>query len=510
MTDHLVSNKRIAKNTIMLYIRMLLTMAVTLYSSRIILKTLGVEDYGIYNVVGGIVAMFGFLNTSMVASTQRFMSYSLGNRNNFQISNVFTTSLLIHILISFIIILFAESIGIWLFYNKLVIPVDRIDAAFWVYQLSIVTFIMNVLRVPDNSAIIAYEKMSAYAYFSIVEVLLKLTVIFLLPYLPYDTLITYAVLVLLITFIINIVYRIYVKLNFQCIKLRLSCEKSLFRDMANFAVWSLWGNLSVSLSSYGLNIVLNMFFGPIVNAARGIAYQVQAAITSFGYNFMIAVNPQIIKSYAQNDNAYMSRLVFRSSRLAFFLLFAITLPIIYNCEYILTIWLGEYPKYTSAFVILILIDSLISIQSAPVQTAINATGRIKLYQIMVGGLLLANLPIAYFLLKYGANAYAPFISTIFLSLIAMNVRLVVFKRQTAIQIRKFYFDVFPRILVVVILSCIITYFCGFTEALTFTTFIVNVIATLIIVMISTFFIGLEKEERNWVRSKLIAIFRRND
>lgn len=502
------NGKRIAKNTIMLYIRMLFTMAVALYSSRVILRTLGVEDYGIYNVVGGVVAMFGFLNTSMVASTQRFMSFSLGSDESTQVARVFSNSLLIHILIAIIILVFAETIGLWLLYNKLVIPAERMNAAFWVYQLSIVVFILNVIRVPDNSAIIAYEKMSAYAYFSIIEVLLKLVILFILPHLSYDKLITYAVLVLIAVIIINIVYRLYVKRNFSHITFKLLYENRFFKEMASFAGWSLWGNLSSSLSSYGLNIVLNMFFGPIVNAARGIAYQVQSAIVSFGSNFMVAVNPQIIKSYAQEDYEYMSKLVFRASRLAFFLLFIMALPIINNREYILSLWLGEYPEYTSVFVLLILIDSLINILSGPIQTAINATGKIKYYQILVGGILLANLPIAYILLKFGANVYIPFIATIILTLIAMVVRLLVFKRQTGIPYRNFYLNVLPRVIAVVALSCLITRCFGFTNALTFTDLILNVVASLIVVAIFIFILGLEKDERTWAVAKLNSIIKR--
>ena len=502
------TGKRIAKNTIMLYIRMLLTMAVSLYSSRIILRTLGVEDYGIYNVVGGVVAMFGFLNTSMVASTQRFMSYSLGHEESSQVSKVFSNSLLIHILIAFIILVFSETIGLWFFYNKLVIPDERMNAAFWVYQLSIVAFILNVIRVPDNSAIIAYEKMSAYAYFSIVEVVLKLAIVFILPVLSYDKLIVYAILVTLVTLLVNLVYRLYVNRNFSHIYFRPQYENGLFKEMASFAGWSLWGNLSSSLSSYGLNIVLNMFFGPIVNAARGIAYQVQSAIVSFGSSFLVAVNPQIIKSYAQEDYDYMAKLVFRASRLAFFLLFIMALPIINNREYILNLWLGEYPEYTSVFVLLILIDSLINILSGPIQTAINATGRIKYYQIVVGGILLANLPIAYMLLKFGANVYMPFIATIILTLIAMVVRLVVFKRQTGISYGKFYTNVLPRTIAVVIMSCLFTQYCGFTNALTFSHLVLNVGITLIVVAIAIFFVGLEKDEREWVVSKLNSILKR--
>ena len=489
---------------------MLLTMAVTLYSSRIILRSLGVEDFGIYNVVGGIVAMFGFLNASMVSSTQRFMSFSLGDEDHLDVTRVFSNSLLIHILIALIILVFAETIGLWFFYNKLNIPYERIDAAFWVFQLSIAVFILNVLRVPDNSVIIAYEKMGAYAYFSIIEVILKLVVVFLLPLLRYDKLIFYAILIFLVNLLVNLIYRLYVEHKFKTVSFIPKYEKGLFSDMTKFAVWSLWGNLSVSLSSYGLNILLNMFFGPVVNAARGIAYQVQAAITNFGYNFIIAVNPQIIKSYAQREYDNMARLVFRSSRLAFYLLFLIALPIIYNRDYILSLWLGDYPEYTSALVVLILIDSLINIQTIPIQTAINATGRIKYYQIIVGGLLIINLPVSYFLLRSGANVYVPFITTIIFSIIAVLVRLFVFKHQTNISQKRFYLDVLPRILLVVMFSCLITQKSGFVSAQNLYDLIVNTAFTLVVVMMLVYLVGLDREEKTWMKSKISSIFRKND
>lgn len=499
------NGKRIAKNTIMLYIRMLLTMAVTLYSSRIILRTLGVEDYGIYNVVGGVVAMFGFLNIAMVSATQRFMSYSLGCGENSHVSKVFSNSLLIHIIIACIILVFAETIGLWFFYSKLVIPDERMNAAFWVYQISILTFILSVIRVPDNSAIIAYEKMDAYAYFSIIEVVLKLAVVFILPLLTYDMMISYAILVLLVTVSVNIVYRLYVKHSFSHIVFIPRYENGLFKEMSRFAGWNLFGNLSCSLSNYGVNIVLNMFFGPVVNAARGIASQVQSAIVSFGSNLIIAVNPQIIKSYAQQDYDYMTKLVFRTSKLAFFLLFMLALPIINNIECILSIWLGEYPEYTSVFICLILIDSLINIVCGPIQTAVNATGNNRLYQIIDGVSLLLNFAMAYFLLRSGASVYMPFVVTILISVFAVNMRLLVFRRYTRLNIKNFYLKVLPRIICVVFLSTILSRCLLLFNATTIKQMFTNIIVTLSLVLLIIFLVGIDRTERRWLVSKVILM-----
>lgn len=484
---------------------MLLTLVVSLYTSRVVLRTLGVEDYGVYNVVGGVVAMFSFLNTAMVSSTQRFMSYSLGNNDFQKLQKVFSNSLLIHVIIAVVIVLLSETLGLWLLCNKMIIPTDKSDAAFGVYQMSICAFVLNVLRVPDNSAIIAHEKMGVYAYISIIDVILKLLIVFLLPILPFDKLLLYGFSVLVVTAIINIVYRVYASNNFEEAKFSLKYDKELFNEMFSFAGWSLWGNLASSLSNYGLNIVLNMFFGPVVNAARGIAYQVQAAIVGFGSNFMVAVNPQIIKSYAQEDYEYMTNLVFRSSKFAYYLLFLIAVPIIANINYVLGLWLGTPPQNTSIFIVLILVDALINMLSAPIQTSINATGKIQIYQIVVGGILLINLPLSYILLKMGYNVLAPFFTTILLSIIAFVFRLIILRINTGIKISKYSFVVIPRIAFVTIFSCTSIWILNLYDAQSFGRLVFNVCMTIIILIIIVGIIGLNREEKRLVKDKISTI-----
>ena len=399
-----MSNKRIAKNTVLLYFRMLLTMGVSLYTSRIVLNTLGVEDFGIYNVVGGVVMMFSFMNSAMSSATQRFLAIELGKKDDEQLKKVFSMSITIHAIIALIILVFAETLGLWFLNAKLVIPIDRMDAANWVYQASILAFMLTVMGVPYNAIIIANERMSVYAYVSIVEVVLKLFIVFALVWIGYDKLKLYAIFILCVTIIIWIIYNIYCKRNFPETRYRFFWDKSLYKTMMHYAGWNLFGNLAHVTIGQGLNILLNLFFGPVVNSARGIAYQVNTAVSGFVINFQMAMNPQIFKSYAANDLKYMHQLIFQGAKYSFFLLFFLALPLLIDTETILKWWLKIVPEYTVLFCRLVLINTLIDCISGPLMTAAQATGRIKKYQTAVGGLLLLILPISYLFLK---NEFPP-------------------------------------------------------------------------------------------------------
>ena len=323
------NNKCIAKNTSMLYIRMLLTMAVTLYTSRVILNTLGVEDYGIYNVVGGFVAMMGFLNNSMAVATQRFLSFEIGKKSNSQFSRVFSMSMSIHILIALVILVLAETVGLWFVKTQLTIPIERMGAALWVFHFSILAFIVNVISVPYNATIIAHERMNVFAWVSIIDVSLKLLIVFILQWFGYDKLKFYALLMFGVALIIRLIYGSYCSRKFVESKFHFYWDKSLFKTIMSFAGWSLWGGAASVLHSQGVNILLNIFFGPAINAARGIAYQIQGAVNSFVSNFQIAINPQIIKSYASSKIEYMHQLIFQGAKYSFYLLFALSLPILF-------------------------------------------------------------------------------------------------------------------------------------------------------------------------------------
>lgn len=351
-------------------------MLVSLYTSRVVLDTLGVEDYGIYNVVGGVVAMFGFINGAMSTSTQRYLTFELG-RGDFEcLHKVFSTAVIIHALISLLVVFLAETVGLWFFYHKMVIPEMRLNAAMWVYQFSVLATVVMIMSVPYNASIIAHERMSAFAYISVLEVVLRLLVVYLLQIGHLDKLALYAVLIFMVQLGIRILYGIYCSRHFEETRFRWLWDKILFREMLGFAGWNLWGNCAGVAFTQGVNLLLNMFFGPVVNAARGIAVQVQAAISQFSINFQTAMNPQITKSYAVQDYAYMHSLIFRSSKFTFYLLLLFSLPVMLETEAILRLWLGTVPEYTVIFIRLMLCVTIVDSVANPLMVSASATGRV--------------------------------------------------------------------------------------------------------------------------------------
>ena len=415
------NTKLIAKNTMLLYFRMFLTLGVSLYTSRVVLNTLGVEDFGIYNVVGGVVMMFSFLNSSMASATQRFLSFELGKNDLIQLKKVFSMSVNIHVIIALAIFILAETIGLWFLNTKLVIPAERLYAANWVYQFSILSFMVTILSVPYNAIIIANERMKVYAYVSIIEVILKLIILYILVWFGFDKLKLYAILVFFVSAIIWLIYKTYCNSNFSESKYQYYWDKPLFSTLMNYAGWNLFGNLAVVTMVQGINIMLNLFFGPIVNAARGIAYQVNGAVNSFVINFQMAMNPQIVKSYASGDLKYMHKIIFQGAKYSFFLLFILSLPILLETELILKIWLKNVPEHTIIFTRLAIINVLIDSISGPLMTAAQATGNIKKYQAIVGGLLLLILPISYLFLIMGYPPEITLYISISISIIALQI-----------------------------------------------------------------------------------------
>lgn len=437
----------------MLYIRMLLIMGVSLYTSRIVLNALGVEDFGIYNVVGGFVTMFGFLNGSMASATQRFLSFEIGKKNDKQLNNVFSMSVNIHFVIALVILVLAETVGLWFVNTQLTIPTERMEAAQWVYQFSILTFLVGVLSVPYNAAIIAHERMKVFAWVSIFEVSLKLLLVFLLLWVSYDKLKLYAILMFAVAVIIRLIYGMYCSRNFPESKFRWFWDQDLFKTIASYAGWNLWGSAALTLYGTGVNILLNIFFGPTVNAARAIAYQVKGAVNRFVQNFQMAMNPQIIKSYASNDLKYMHQLIFQGAKYSFFLLFALSLPILLETEIILRLWLKIVPEYTVIFTQLVIINILIDCISGPLMTAAQASGKIKLYQAVVGGLLLLNLPLSYGFLKLGFTPEVTLYVSILISLVALFARLKIISPLVDLSISGYLKNVVLRIMPVAIVAC---------------------------------------------------------
>lgn len=502
------NNKRIAKNTIMLYIRMILTMLISLYTSRVVLKTLGVEDFGIYNVVGGIIVMFGFLNSAMTNATQRYLSYELGKGDYKKLNNVFSTSVIIHVCIALIILLLSESVGLWLLKNKLIIPDGRESAAFWMFQFSIMSFMLTVINVPNNAIIISYEKMSFYAYISIIEALLKLGIVYLLTLINFDKLILYGILIFSVGLVVFICYSVYCRINFPEIKLSFALDKPLIKEMSSYAGWNLFSHIACSISSQGINILLNMFFGPAINAARGIAYQVQGAIVGFSANFITAVNPQLIKNYASGNSEYSLKLMSFSSKYAFYLLYLIVLPVIAETQFILELWLENVPEYTSIFIKLILVSALIDSIVGSIETVVQATGKIRQYQFGLGVIFLLTLPVSYILLKFGFSAISVFVVGVFSSIIGVLWRLFMLRKIISFSIIEYIRSVCAPIFIVTIVSFALTVLLKkFIGTLNWGAVcdIIIIFGAIIFVILSCYFLGMTGSERVLVKEKLSQV-----
>lgn len=495
MESNKEANKRIAKNTILLYIRTFLILVIGLYTSRIIINTLGIEDYGIYNVVGGFVAMFSIISATLTGTTQRYLTYELGKKEHEHSQEVFGVALNIHIVLSLILLVLMESVGLWFLNVHLNIPSDRLYATNWVYQCSLLTFLINILSAPYNAAIIAHEKMGAFAYISLLEVILKLIAVLLLAFSPFDKLIYYSILLLIVAVFIRMIYTVYCKSHFKETHYVFCRDKALYRDMAGFAGMTFLGGLSNILSNQGVNILLNLFFGVTVNAARGISIQVQGAVTKFVTDFTTAINPQITKSYAANDIDRTLELVYKGSRFSFFLLLMFALPIMFKAPYILQLWLKQYPEYTIPFVNLTLILAMTDVLSTTLTTAIFATGTIKNFCLWIGGLRLLNLPICYLILKLGGKPIDVFYVLIVMNIILLFVRLIVLSKLTNTNWYPYISNVIYRVIAVAFLASMATYAINSICPDDLIGLISLVILSCVLSLVVIYFIGLKKNEQ---------------
>lgn len=504
MTEIQSNNKRIAKNTLFLYFRMLFTMGVSLFTSRVVLQALGVEDYGVYNVVGGVITMFTFITSAMVSSTQRYLNFELASGNIKRLRSVFNTSLQIHILIAVVIIILGETVGLWFLLNKLIIPEGRMIAAMWVYQCSILACAISILSMPYNADIIAHEKMSAFAYISILEVSLKLIIVYLLYVLPFDKLILYALLILFVQLFIRFIYSIYCHRHFEESHFRLYIDRVLLKEMSGFAGWSFCGNLASILFTQGLNIMLNIFFGPVVNAARGIAVQVQSAVQQFVGGFQTAINPQITKNYAVGNITQMHLLMFRSARFSFLLLFFISLPVLLETDFLLNIWLKTVPQDTVIFTQIMICVSLLYTISNPCMIANQATGNVKRYQMIVGGFLLSILPVSYFVLCLGAPAYSVFIVHFVIESTAQVIRMYLLKKLIDLPIVQYIKHIYMPLISTVLISIIMPLMVHMMLDVGWLRFIVVGLTSSFSVGFSSLIIGLTKNERSFLIEKIFS------
>lgn len=503
------NNKQIAKNTFFLYFRMMLIMAVSLYTSRIVLNALGVVDYGINNVVAGMVVMFSFLNSALAQASQRYIAYGIEKDSAEKQKQTFSMLLNVHILIAIVIFTLCETIGVWLFYNKLIIPAERMSSAFWVMQFSILSLMISVTQVPYNASIFGHERMNAYAYISIAEVLLKLGVVITIKYFFQDKLIAYGALTMGVSILTAFLYRIYCIKHFSYCQYIRYWSSSLFRELFSYTGWSLIGNLAWTFNSQGMNILINMFFGPVFNAARGIASSIEANVSSFLYNFTTPTIPPIIKSYATGNIEEMIKLGMRSSKFGFLLFMCLSLPLISILNTILNIWLISPPPYAETFCFLSLIYIQCNSLCGTLQNMVQATKRIKRYQLTNGLIKIMALPTVYIIYKCEGNVTAYLWTLIIFSILGLFAQLDAVKRVIANFKIKNYINI-------VILPSLFTYAIPFITAFYCYRITFNIIQAigiafinLIICICSVWFIGLSKDEKNWtvniIRSKIHKI-----
>ena len=495
------SRMRIAKNTLLLYVRMLLLTLVSLYTSRVILDALGVEDYGVYNVVGGVVTMFMVLSGSLNGAITRFMNFEMGKGNKERLAKVFSSALGVQFLIAAIVIVLGETVGLWFVNHVLVIPSERLVAANWCYQFSILTFCINLISIPYNSAIIAHEKMGVFAYISIFEAVGRLSIALTIVYSPIDRLVYYAGLIALLSILVRFIYAQYCKRHFEECGHTLSYDKSIFKDIFSFMGWTLIGTSSYVLREHGGTILTNIYFGPAVNAARALAMKVNSVVRGFVQNFMIAMNPQITQNYASGNLSYMMNLVFLGSRFSFYILFVLSFPVMMCTDMLLHLWLKEVPDYTTIFIQLILILSLSESLSNPLITAMLATGKIRNYQIVVGGIYLLNIPVSWLLLLSGFGPETIIITAIALSQLGLLARLIMLRPMIHLSPHDYFYQVYLKVLLVAIaaavLPVLLSYFIGdgVIQQLGLAVF------ALLCSLISVYFVGCNKQEKRFVIDK---------
>lgn len=481
-------------------------MAVSLYTSRVVLTTLGVSDFGVYSIVGGIVSSFGFINASMANATQRFLSFAIGENDFAKLKNTFSASLTLHLFMAVFFLILAETLGLWFLNTKLVIQEDRLFAANVVFHFSVLTFVVGIIQVPYNALLIAKEKMDVFAYMSIFEVFLKLVIVFLLPIIVYDHLIVYAGLYLLVSVIIRIAYKLYCNRNFEESRYVFYYDKPLFKKLLSFSGWTMFGSMSVIAKNQGINILLNLFFGTVLNAAYGITMQVLGAVSIFLINLQVAFRPQIIMNYANGNIPNFHNIVYKSSKFSYFLMLVIICPLLLNLEFVLKLWLTIVPDYVVLFVTLSLISLLIDSVSEPLIIANQATGNVKWFQIIEGTLIILNVPISYVLLKFNANPLTVFYVSMVLNCIALFARIALVRK--VIDVKQFFVVTLFRVFVVSALVFAVVYFVRINmgKSSTIFAFITQSSIVFFSSIVFIFLLGIEFSERtmltNFVKGKI--------
>lgn len=498
------NNKRIAKNTLLLYFRMLIMMLISLYTGRVVLETLGIEDYGIYNVVGGFVAMFSMISGAMVGASQRFISFELGKKINRNVNKVFCTTVSIHLILSLVILLFGETIGLWAVNNYLNFSDDRYIAANWVYQFSLFTFILNIISIPYNAAIVAYEKMSAFAYISIFEAILKLIIVYLLLISPIDKLIAYGFLMCCISVILRAIYANYCYRHFQECRYHYSMDKKLVSTMISYTGWNFLGAWAGTLRGQGVNMVMNNFFGAAANAAQGVSQHVLGAITGLVSNFNMAMNPQIIKRYAAGEKESMFNLLFKGSRFSFILLLVVSTPIVVEAPFVLDLWLKDVPENSVAFLRITVYVALMDALSRNLVTAMQASGIVKKSNIAVFAVSSCAIPIAYVFFYIGLPSYYAAIAQLFVSFCALWARGYILKDIIEFPFYSFLTKVVIRMAITAFVVIIPGYLFAYYIQVQANHFIMHLLSLMITFSVScllSFYLGFSESERKKILSK---------
>lgn len=500
-------NKRIAVNTAMLYVRLFGVMAISIYISRIVLAALGVTDFGIYSVISGIVVIFSFLQTVMSSSVQRFLNVNLSAGNIQQLRQTFNSAFQIHFLIAIIVVALGESVGLWFLNYKMEIPVERMSAANVIYQFSLLVCVFQMLLAPFSATITVHERLSVLAYISFADVLLKLVLVIIMSHTSFDNLIFYGLIMLFTTILDFLLYFLYTRFKFEEARLSLKIDMVQIRSLGSFAGWSMFGNFAYVMSNQGVNILLNLFFGPPVNAARAVATQVQTVVTSFVNNLQIASVPQITNSYVTGNYHRMYALIYATSKMSFYLLLLVALPLFFKMPYVLGLWLKEVPDHTVVFTRLVLIYMLIDSISGGMTTSVNATGKIKKYQFVNSIITILTLPVSYFLLKAGFESEYVYIVDILVILAAQTARIIVVLPIINLPYKEYFKNVVYKIIPVLFIAFAPCYYIYTITNNDFLGLAVVCICCSLIIGIFVYAIGINKEERLMINKLVVEKMR---
>lgn len=508
-SSNISSKATIAKNTTLLYGRTVLIMLVTLYTSRVILQALGVEDYGVYTAIGGVVSLLTVVIGPIDQAVSRFLTFELGRGNKERIHRYFSSGITIMLLFAGLSVLILETMGLWFLNNKMVIDESRMYAANWVLHLSIATFVINMISSPYRASLIAHERMSLFAYMGILDVLLKLGVAFLIKYSSYDKLIVYCILLLIVAVVVRVIYTIVCKREFEeCRKTKIKIDREIFGGLFSFAGWNIFGAAASLCRGQGINIIFNLFGGPIVNAAFGIANQVNGAVGQFVNNFTTALNPSIIKSYASDQKDYMMSLVYQGAKYSYFLVLFFALPLLMETKYITRLWLGLTPEFSVVFIQLMLLHSLIESFSKTIMAGTHATGRIKIYQLIVGSMQIIILPVAYIVLRIGMSPTAALWATLLIDVIALFVRMILAKKIFSLSISEFTIKVLLVSLLTTIIACVFPLACRLLIDEGLLRFLIVVVVSLLSTLLTILYVGCTWSERESIQKKIRVVTRR--